>query len=179
MDTDRRIVVPTVVNGVAQTLRVLPEELLIDTLRDDLGLTGVKRSCDVEICGSCTVLLDGDAVSACTTLAAEASNASIHTVEGLASEDRLSVLQEAFITESAMQCGFCTPGFLMAATALLAENPNPGRDDVADYLDGNICRCGGYNNIVAAVLRAASEIEPPDMGQHGESADRESGIRGR
>lgn len=162
MDTDRQLVVRAIVNGTAQTLRLLPEDLLLDTLRDELGLTGAKRSCDIEICGSCTVLLNGDAVSACTTLAVEAAGGSVDTVEGLASGDQLSALQEAFVIESAMQCGFCTPGFLMAASALLAENPRPTREDVAGYLDGNICRCGGYNNIIAAVLRAANEMSSHD-----------------
>lgn len=165
MDTDRRLAVRSIVNGTAQTLRVLPEDMLLDTLRDHLGLTGAKRSCDIEICGSCTVLLNGDAVSACTTLAVEAAGASVDTVEGLASGDQLSALQQAFVVENAMQCGFCTPGFLMAARALLAENPRPSQEEVAAYLDGNICRCGGYNNIVAAVLRAADDMSSHDPEQ--------------
>lgn len=151
----RTYAVHVIVNGRAHDLDVTADELLIDMLRERLFLYGTKRSCDVEICGACTVLLDGDAVSSCTALAIEADGRTVRTVEGLADGGRLSALQETFVDEAAMQCGFCTPGFLMSATALLEENPCPTAAEVSHYLNGNICRCGAYNNLLAAVLEAA------------------------
>lgn len=153
-DGQADVPVRCVVNGVERELRVAPGELLLDMLRERLGLTGAKRSCDVEICGSCTVLLDGRAVSACTTLALDAEGSQIRTVEGLASDGRLSHMQRAFVRHSAMQCGYCTPGFLMMATALAEELPGAGTEEVKAYLNGNVCRCGSYNTIVAAVQDA-------------------------
>jgi aerobic carbon-monoxide dehydrogenase small subunit len=143
------------VNGRARTLRIEPRETLAEVLRDWLALTGTKVSCDAQVCGVCTVLVDGLAVSGCTFLAVDADGRSVRTVEGLAPDGRLTALQQAFIDEAAFQCGFCTPGFLMAATALLEENPAPTRDEVREGLEGNICRCTGYTPIVEAVLRAA------------------------
>jgi len=138
-------------------LDVRPNETLADVLRIRLALTGTKVSCDAQVCGTCTVLLDGRAVSSCTLLAADADGRSVASVEGLADPHTgtLSRLQRAFIDHAAFQCGYCTPGFLMSATALLAENPHPTRQQVIDYLEGNICRCTGYEAIVDAVLDAA------------------------
>ncbi len=143
------------VNERAQSLRIEPRETLADVLRDRLGLTGTKVSCDAQVCGACTVLVDGRTVSACTFLAVDADGGAVRTVEGLARDGVLTPLQQAFIDEAAFQCGFCTPGMLMAATALLEENPHPTEDEVKEGLDGNLCRCTGYAPIVAAVLRAA------------------------
>jgi carbon-monoxide dehydrogenase small subunit len=143
------------VNGRPATVRVEPRETIADVLRERLGLTGLKVSCDAQVCGACTVLVDGLAVSGCTYLAIDADGRTVATVEGLATDDRLSPLQQAFIDEAAFQCGFCTPGMLMAATALLAENPTPTRDEVVAAIDGNLCRCTGYVPIVEAILRAA------------------------
>ncbi len=148
-----------VVNGREQALRVEPRELLADVLRLRLGLTVLKVSCDVQVCGACTVLVDGLAVSACTYLAADADGRAVTTVEGLALDGRLTRLQQAFIDRAAFQCGFCTPGMIMAATALLAENPRPTREDVVAGLEGNLCRCTGYVPIVDAVLDAAEPTE--------------------
>ena len=143
------------VNGQERALRIEPRETLADVLRDRLGLTGTKVSCDAQVCGACTVLVDDRMVSACTFLAADADGSNVRSVEALAQNGRLSQLQQAFIDRAAFQCGFCTPGFLMAATALLEENPRPSRQEVITWLDGNICRCTGYDPIVDAVLAAA------------------------
>jgi aerobic carbon-monoxide dehydrogenase small subunit len=143
------------VNGSQRPLAVEPSETLADVLRDRLGLTGLKVSCDVQVCGACTVLVDGLAVSACTYLAVDAEGRTVETVEGLARDGDLSPLQQAFIDHAAFQCGFCTPGMLMAGTALLAENPAPTRDEVVAGIDGNLCRCTGYVPIVDAILQAA------------------------
>jgi carbon-monoxide dehydrogenase small subunit len=143
-------------NGRQQAVRAEPRETIADVLREHLGLTGLKVSCDAQVCGACTVLVDGLAVSGCTYLAADADGRAVSTVEGLAADDgRLTPLQQAFIDEAAFQCGFCTPGMLMAATALLTENPDPTRDEVVAAIDGNLCRCTGYVPIVDAILRAA------------------------
>jgi aerobic-type carbon monoxide dehydrogenase small subunit (CoxS/CutS family) len=143
------------VNGRPHRLRIEPRETLAEVVRDRLALTGTKVSCDAQVCGACTVLVDGLPVSGCTYLAVDADGRSVLTVEGLADGSRLSPLQQAFIDHAAFQCGFCTPGMLMAATALLAENPDPSRDEVVEALEGNICRCTGYDSIVDAVLDAA------------------------
>ena len=143
------------VNGRDHTLRVEPREMLADVLRLRLGLTGLKVSCDVQVCGACTVLVDGLAVSACTFLAVDAEGTAVTTVEGLAQDGRLTPVQQAFIDHAAFQCGFCTPGMVMTATALLAENPEPTRDEVVAGMDGNLCRCTGYLPIIDAVLQAS------------------------
>jgi len=150
------------VNGREHALRVEPRELLADVLRLRLGLTGLKVSCDIQVCGACTVLVDGLAVSACTYLAVDADGRSVATVEGLAADGRLTPIQQAFIDEAAFQCGFCTPGMVMAATALLAEKPAPTRAEVVAGLEGNLCRCTGYIPIVEAVLAAASSTAGDD-----------------
>jgi carbon-monoxide dehydrogenase small subunit len=143
------------VNGRPHDLTIEPRETLADVLRDRLGLTGAKISCDAQVCGACTVLVDGLPVSGCTFLAIDADGKRVRTVEGLADDGQLSPLQQAFVDEAAFQCGFCTPGMLMTATALLEEQPDPSRADVIHGLEGNLCRCTGYEPIVAAVLRAA------------------------
>jgi carbon-monoxide dehydrogenase small subunit len=143
-------------NGRDRSVRVEPRETLAEVLRERLGLTGLKVSCDVQVCGACTVLVDGLAVSACTYLAIDADQHEVLTVEGLAHDGELSPLQQAFIDAAAFQCGFCTPGMLMTATALLAENPSPTRDEVVAGIGGNLCRCTGYVPIIDAVLAAAA-----------------------
>jgi carbon-monoxide dehydrogenase small subunit len=144
-----------VVNGRARDLAVASHALLLDVLRDGLDLKGAKRSCDTQVCGACTVLVDGLAVSACTYLAVEADGRSVLTVEGLADGDALHPLQRAFVDAGAVQCGFCTSGMLLTARAMLAENAKPTREDVLHYLRGSLCRCTGYRKIVEAVLAAA------------------------
>jgi carbon-monoxide dehydrogenase small subunit len=150
------------VNGRGHELRIEPRETLADVLRQRLALTGTKVSCDAQVCGACTVLVDNLAVSACTALAVDADGREVRTVEGLAVEGRLSPLQQAFIERAAFQCGFCTPGMLMAATALLEETPAPTRDEVVHGLEGNLCRCTGYAPIVDAVLAAAGAATPDE-----------------
>ncbi len=140
------------VNGRAVTLNVPAHALLLDVLRDRLGLKGAKRSCDIQVCGACTVLVDGAPVSACTYLAVEVDGREVSTVEGLADGDGLDPLQESFIERGAVQCGFCTSGMLMAAKALLAEDPGPTEERVVEYLRGNICRCTGYRKVVDAIV---------------------------
>lgn len=144
------------VNGRPVTLPVRPEALLLDVLRDRLELKGARRSCDMQVCGACTVLVDGVPVSACTYLAVEVDGRTVLTVEGLADGDRLDPLQEAFIEHGAVQCGFCTAGMLLTARALLAEEPSPSPARVAEYLKGNLCRCTGYRKILDAILACAT-----------------------
>jgi aerobic-type carbon monoxide dehydrogenase small subunit (CoxS/CutS family) len=139
------------VNGVERRLAVEPSDLLIDVLRNRLSLKGTKRSCDVEVCGACTVLLDGLPVSSCTTLAVDADGRSVTTIEGVENAGTLSRVQQAFVDHAAMQCGFCTPGMVLATTALLDVNPKPSEDDIRHFLRGNICRCTGYIKILEAV----------------------------
>ena len=153
---DRHLVdLSLVVNDQPVALRIEPRETIADVLRDRVGLTGLKVSCDAQVCGACTVLVDGLAVSGCTYLAIDADGRSVATVEGLSDNGQLSPLQRAFIDEAAFQCGFCTPGMLMTAQALLDENPSPTRDEVVAAIDGNLCRCTGYVPIIEAILRAA------------------------
>ena len=143
------------VNGHPVALDVRPEALLLDVLRDRLQLKGARRSCDMQVCGACTVLVDGAPVSACTYLAIEVEGREVTTVEGLADGDRLHPLQEAFIEHGAVQCGFCTAGMLLTAKALLAEDPSPTAERVAEYLRGSLCRCTGYRKILDAILSCA------------------------
>jgi len=140
------------VNGQMVTLDLPVHALLLDVLRDRLGLKGAKRSCDIQVCGACTVLVDGAPVSACTYLAVEVDGRVVSTVEGLAEGDALHPLQESFIECGAVQCGFCTSGMLMAAKALLDEDPAPTAERVAAYLRGNLCRCTGYRKVIDAVV---------------------------
>jgi aerobic carbon-monoxide dehydrogenase small subunit len=147
-------------NGRARTLDVDPGEFLVDTLRDRLGLTGVKASCGMGECGTCTVLLDGLAVFSCLTLTAETHGRTVVTVEGLGQPGEPSALQRSFADLGAIQCGYCTPGMLVSATALLATTPRPDEASVRRALAGNLCRCTGYAQIVDAVLAADSVVEP-------------------
>jgi carbon-monoxide dehydrogenase small subunit len=144
------------VNGRAQAAEVEPRLLLVHFLRDVVGLTGTKVGCDTSQCGSCTVLLDGVAVKSCTCLAVQADGCAVTTVEGLAANGGMSPLQEAFWEKHGLQCGFCTPGMLFAAHELLRTNPNPSPEQIRHGLEGNICRCTGYQNIVRAVQAAAA-----------------------
>jgi carbon-monoxide dehydrogenase small subunit len=145
------------VNGRSVSMEVEPHLTLLDMLRDRLTLKGAKRSCDLQVCGACTVLLDGRAVSSCTMLAYEARNADVLTIEGLADGNKLHPLQQAFIDNAAFQCGFCTPGMIMAAKSLLDENSRPTEEQVKAYMNGNICRCTGYKKIVEAILAASGQ----------------------
>jgi aerobic-type carbon monoxide dehydrogenase small subunit (CoxS/CutS family) len=154
----QQVGVSTEVNGVPVTDAVAPRVTLAQFLRDNLGLTGTKLSCEMQVCGVCSVLVDGQPVSACTYLAVDIDGRRVQTVEGLSSGGRLHPLQESFVDNFALQCGFCTPGFLMMAKSLLDRNPDPTEEDVKEYLDGNICRCTGYEPIVHAVLDAAARM---------------------
>jgi len=146
-------------NGKMQQVECEPADTLAEVLRNQLNLNGTKVSCEVQVCGACTVLIDSLPVSACTYLAYEARGKSVTTIEGLEKPDgSLHPLQQAFIDEFAFQCGYCTPGMIMAAKSLLDENPKPTRDEIIHYMDGNICRCTGYVPIVAAIQRAAETI---------------------
>ena len=144
------------VNGQPRDLRVNDADTLLEVLRDRLKLWSVREACGVGACGSCTVLLDGRPVSACFLLATRLDGSAVETVEGLGGPDDLHPLQQAFLEHDAAQCGYCTPGFLMAAKALLAERSDPTEDQIREYLSGNLCRCGGYPNIVRAVRAAAA-----------------------
>jgi aerobic-type carbon monoxide dehydrogenase small subunit (CoxS/CutS family) len=139
------------VNGQPYELYVKPKTLLVEALRDHLGLTGTKRGCNSSSCGACTVILNGLAVKSCSILALQADGGEVLTVEGLASGAELHPLQEAFLDHGAFQCGFCTAGMLMSAKALLDENPKPTKEQIQEGIDGNICRCTGYNSIIRAV----------------------------
>src|SRR6516162_6061533 len=145
------------VNGGREQIDVEPRRTLADALRDDLGLTGTHLGCEQGVCGACTVLLDGEPVRSCLMLAVQADGSSLTTVEGLAG-DELHPLQRAFADCHGLQCGFCTPGFLISALHLLTENPDPSREEIRSGLSGNICRCTGYAGIVDAVGRAATVI---------------------
>jgi carbon-monoxide dehydrogenase small subunit len=151
--------VDTTVNGQRVSRKIEARRMLLDFIRDDLGLKGAKRSCDTQVCGACTVLLDGLPVSACCTLAYEASGKQITTIEGLSRNGALDPVQEAFIAESAIQCGFCTPGMILAVKVLLDENPEPTREEIEQNLSSNLCRCTGYWNIIDAVERAATRLK--------------------
>ncbi len=139
------------VNGQPHDLFVKPKTLLVEVLRLALGLTGTKRGCESGSCGACTVILNGLAVKSCSVLALQADGGVVQTVEGLANNGKFHPLQEAFMDEGAFQCGFCTPGMLMSAKALLDENPRPTKQEIKEGIDGNICRCTGYNSIVRAI----------------------------
>ena len=144
------------VNGRREQIDVEPRRTLADALRDDLGLTGTHLGCEQGVCGACTILLDGEPVRSCLMLAVQADGSALTTVEGLAADGELHPLQQAFADCHGLQCGFCTPGFLISALYLLAENPNPSREDIRAGLSGNICRCTGYTGIVDAVRQVAA-----------------------
>ena len=150
-------------NGRPMETEYEPQETLAEVLRERLNLTGTKISCEVQVCGACTVLVDGLPVSACTFLAYEARDREVVTIEGLAKPDgALHPVQQAFIDEFAFQCGFCTPGMILAAKALLDENPKPSREQIIHYMDGNICRCTGYVPIVRAIQKVADKMAQQD-----------------
>src|SRR5688572_23160822 len=154
------LAVSMTVNGKPVTLEIEPRAILLDVIRDRLGLTGAKRSCDSQVCGACTVLVDGSPVSSCCTLAYEADGRSVETIEGLSGPDDLHPIQQAFVDNVAIQCGFCTPGFVLTTKALLAENPRPTRTEIENFLGGNLCRCTGYWSILDAVADAAARLAP-------------------
>ncbi len=146
------------VNGKAASGDVEGRTLLVEFLRENLRLTGTHVGCDTSQCGACVVHVDGVAVKACTMLAAEADGASVSTIEGMANADgSLNVIQQAFQDHHGLQCGFCTPGMVMSAAALLKDNPKPSEQEVRDYLEGNLCRCTGYHNIVKAIMAASGQ----------------------
>jgi aerobic carbon-monoxide dehydrogenase small subunit len=147
------------VNGVRHELDLEPRELLVYVLRDRLGLTGTNVGCDTSSCGACTVLLNGESVKSCTLLGVQADGMELTTIEGLSSNGDLHPLQQAFHEQHGLQCGYCTPGMVMAAASLLAENPEPSEAEIRHALEGNLCRCTGYQNIVAAVRAAAVGVE--------------------
>ena len=146
------------VNGVRQIHEVEPRQLLVHFLRETLGLTGTNVGCDTSQCGACSVLLDGRAVKSCTLLAVQADGGSVTTIEGLAPDGRLHPLQEAFWEKHGLQCGFCTPGMILTAVDLLARQPDPSEAEIRHAIEGNYCRCTGYQNIVAAIRSAASAM---------------------
>ena len=153
-----KVTMTVTVNGLAQEHDVEPRLLLVHYIRDVVGLHGTNVGCDTSSCGACTVHIDGEAVKSCTVLAVQAEGSEITTIEGLsAGGDEMHPMQRAFREEHGLQCGFCTPGMVMAAVSLLRENPSPTEEEVREGLDGNLCRCTGYHNIVRAVLSAAEQ----------------------
>ena len=147
------------VNGRKRQFDVEPNKLLLNLVRDELYLTGTKYGCGIGECGACTVHLEGEAVLACMVLAVDADGKQVDTIEGVAEDGNLDPIQESFIEEGAIQCGFCTPGFIMTTKALLKENPKPTEDEIRKYLKGNYCRCTGYVNIINAVQSAAKKLQ--------------------
>lgn len=145
------------VNGVVRENDVEPRTLLVQYVREHLGLTGTNIGCDTSSCGACTIHVNGESVKSCTMLAVQADGASVTTIEGLAKGDTMHPMQESFMQNHGLQCGYCTPGMVMAAISLLDENPNPTEEDVRIGLEGNLCRCTGYHNIVKSVLAAAKK----------------------
>ncbi len=169
-----RVRVSLEVNGTHYEREVEPRQLLVHFLRDELGLTGTHVGCDTSNCGACTCHLNGDAVKSCTVLAVQADGAEVTTIEGLAARESLHPVQEAFWEHHGLQCGYCTPGMIMAGADLLQRNPNPSEEDVRRALEGNLCRCTGYHNIVKAVMSAAEtgggSAEEPGPPQEGREA---------
>ncbi|MBE3091045.1 MAG: (2Fe-2S)-binding protein [Candidatus Atribacteria bacterium] len=155
----KKVEIEFAVNGKKRSLSVKPNDLLINIIRNDLFLTGSKYGCGIGECGACTVLLNGEPVLSCLTLAAAVDGKEITTIEGLAKGNELHPMQIAFLKNAAVQCGFCTPGMILTATALLKENPNPSEDEIRDYIRGNICRCTGYIQIVKAIKSCATEAQ--------------------
>ncbi len=143
------------VNGIERTVEIEPRTTLLEMVREQLGLTGAKLGCDIQVCGACTLLLNGKPVSACSVLAMDTDGCDVITIEGLSQKDALHPLQEAFMEFGALQCGYCTSGFILTAKALLDENPRPSEEQIRDYLAGNFCRCGCYQEIVQAVKNVA------------------------
>jgi aerobic carbon-monoxide dehydrogenase small subunit len=150
--------VSVTVNGVAREAEVEPRTLLVYFLRESLGLTGTNVGCDTSSCGSCTVLLDGESVKSCTLLAVQAEGREVTTIEGIAADGQMHPIQDAFHRNHGLQCGYCTPGMIMAAASFLEENPNPTDEQVRESLEGNLCRCTGYQNIMKSILDAAGTM---------------------
>jgi carbon-monoxide dehydrogenase small subunit len=150
--------VSVTVNGNAREAEVEPRTLLVYFLRETLGLTGTNVGCDTSSCGACTVLLDGESVKSCTLLAVQAEGREVTTIEGLATDGEMHPIQDAFHRNHGLQCGYCTPGMIMAAASFLQENPDPTDEQVRESLEGNLCRCTGYQNIVASILDAAGQM---------------------
>lgn len=159
-----RVDVSVEVNGTVVERTVEARSVLVDFLREDLGLTGTKVSCELQVCGVCTVLVDGRPVSSCTYLTADADGRRVETVEGLSDGQTLHPLQEAFVDCMGLQCGFCTPGFLMMSKALLDADPHPAHEEIVEHLEGNICRCTGYRPIVQAVEQVAAQHRAASAG---------------
>lgn len=147
----KKRIVTTIINGQSREFLCEPRQTLLEALRDTLNLTGTKEGCSNGNCGACTVIMNGRPVDSCLVLAVEVDGAELETIEGVATRDGLAPIQSAFLTEAALQCGICTPGFIVAAKALLREKPNPTEDEIRFYLAGNLCRCTGYDKIVRAV----------------------------
>ncbi|EHP43103.1 ferredoxin [Cupriavidus basilensis OR16] len=154
----QKINIELTVNGEAHSVEVPARRLLSDLLRDDLNLTGTKRGCETGICGACSVLVDGEVVKSCLMLAVQARGRDVTTVEGLSAGGELHPLQQSFMACGGLQCGYCTPGFLMTSCAMLAHNPNPTEEEVRAGLNGNLCRCTGYVGIVESILSAAEKM---------------------
>jgi carbon-monoxide dehydrogenase small subunit len=150
--------VSVTVNGDRRDAEVEPRQLLVYFLRETLGLTGTNVGCDTSSCGACTVLLDGESVKSCTLLAVQAEGREVATIESMATDGELHPIQEAFHRNHGLQCGYCTPGMIMAAASFLKENPSPNEEDVREALEGNLCRCTGYQNIVTSILDAAGQM---------------------
>ena len=161
LETSQTVTVSLTVNGKSWSGEVPVEETLLEFIRNRLGLTGTKRSCESQVCGACTVLVEQRPISSCSYLVFEAHGKSVLTIEGLAAGERLDPLQEAFIRNIGAQCGYCTPGQIMAAKALLLENPSPTREQISEWLSGNICRCGAYPAIAKSIFEAAQPSPSP------------------
>ncbi|GAH63104.1 unnamed protein product, partial [marine sediment metagenome] len=155
----KKVEIKFTINGKKRKLSVKPNVLLINIIRNDLYLTGSKYGCGIGECGTCTVLLDSEPVLSCLTLAVTVDGKEITTIEGLARGDELHPLQKAFLKNGAVQCGFCTPGMILTATALLKENPNPTEDEIREYMRGNLCRCTGYNQIITAIKSCENKLK--------------------
>jgi carbon-monoxide dehydrogenase small subunit len=171
------------VNGVGYTEEVEPRLLLVHLIRDKLGLTGTHVGCDTSNCGACTVHVDGQAVKSCTVLAVQCDGSEVTTIEGMGSEDALHPLQQAFWEQHGLQCGYCTPGMIMAAADLLERNPDPSEDEIREGLAGNLCRCTGYHNVVKAVQHAAQlqrrgEVPEPEVSKTGQETAQELAAKG-
>jgi carbon-monoxide dehydrogenase small subunit len=175
--------VAVTVNGERHAAEIEPRTLLVYFLRETLGLTGTHVGCDTSNCGACTVHLDGEAVKSCTVLAVQADGAEVRTIEGMSRGGTLHPLQESFWSEHGLQCGYCTPGMIMASADLLERNPDPSEHEVREALAGNLCRCTGYHNIVKAVLKAAKDgregsIDEPEPSEEGRESAEEVAGRG-
>lgn len=156
----KKRIIETTINGQSEEFLCEPRQTLLEVLRDVLDLTGTKEGCSNGNCGACTVLMNGRPVDSCLVLAVEADGASLETIEGIAPAEGLDAIQTAFLEEAALQCGICTPGFIVSTKALLAENPNPTEDEIRFYLAGNLCRCTGYDKIVRAIQAVAESRQP-------------------